>query len=182
MEYQLTTNRLSLTPIGDSDAEELCALFLEYPQIDQYMNWSSPTNVEETQSFIKEFTDLNPDKVTWSIRMDGKIVGGASIGPKVTGFHTFKCNYAPIAYWVFAPFENQDIATEASQAVLKFSFDQLQLDKVELKQMVINKASERVADKLGFRKVGIQERELWMDGKPYDRHLWELLRENFDAS
>lgn len=182
MDYQLSTARLTLDPITESDAEELFELFSQYPEIDQYMNWASPTSVEETKAFIKEFTDLFPDKVTWSIRKDGQIVGGASIGPKVTGFHTFKCNYAPIAYWVFRPFENQDYATEASRAVLKFSFEELKLDKVELKQMVINKASERIAEKLGFRKVGLQERELWMDGKPYDRHLWELLHENFNAS
>ncbi len=51
-------------------------------------------------------------------------------------------------YW------NRGIATEAARAVLDYGFDGLGLDKIYSFTAVVNKASERVMQKIGMSRIG----------------------------
>lgn len=53
-------------------------------------------------------------------------------------------NLAQLGYWLGEPFWNKGIATEAAQAVLKFGFEKLNLNKIYATCHVENKASEKV--------------------------------------
>lgn len=88
---------------------------------------------------------------------------------------------AELGYWIGKPHWRQGYATEAAQAVVRFGFEQLHLERIHAKFMTRNRASERVLQKLGFTREGILRRDLFRFGEFVDCELWSILREEFAA-
>jgi RimJ/RimL family protein N-acetyltransferase len=63
----------------------------------------------------------------------------------------------------------------AVSKLLTFAFTELGLDAVSTWTVETNVASQRDIERLGFRYVGRQRRRHWIDGRPYDRLLYDLL-------
>jgi RimJ/RimL family protein N-acetyltransferase len=89
---------------------------------------------------------------------------------------------AELGYWVGKPHWRQGYATEAAQAVVRYGFEQLHLERIHARFMTRNRASGRVLEKLGFTREGILRRDLFRFGEFIDCELWSLLREEFAAS
>jgi len=66
-------------------------------------------------------------------------------------------------------------ATEAGTAVVAFGFDALGLYRLELRAGVENPASQRVAEKIGFRREGTLRRGCPLADGAYDGFLYGLL-------
>jgi len=62
---------------------------------------------------------------------------------------------AELGYWVGHPFWGRGYATEAAQAVLKYGFEKLQLNKIYATHMTRNPASGRVMQKIGMDQEGV---------------------------
>ena len=63
-----------------------------------------------------------------------------------------KNRHAQLAYWLGEPFWNQGLITEASVAILKFGFNQLDLELIYADCYVTNKASQKVLLNNGMTK------------------------------
>jgi len=66
-------------------------------------------------------------------------------------------------------------AVRAVSKLLTFGFGELGLEAVSAWTVETNVASRRVLEQLKFRYVGRHRRRHWMDGRPYDRLLYDLL-------
>jgi RimJ/RimL family protein N-acetyltransferase len=66
-------------------------------------------------------------------------------------------------------------AARAVSQLLTLGFDELGLEAVSAWAVETNVASRRVLEQLRFRYVGRQRRWHWIDGRPYDRLLYDLL-------
>jgi len=53
-------------------------------------------------------------------------------------------NIAQLAYWMGEPFWNKGLATEATEAIIKFGFENLNLDTIYAECKAENKASQKV--------------------------------------
>ena len=62
---------------------------------------------------------------------------------------------ANVGYWVRTSQTSQGIATEAVQLVARFAFEDLRLQRLELRIAADNLASRRVAEKVGARLVDV---------------------------
>lgn len=61
------------------------------------------------------------------------------------GLHLQKASEkAEIGYWIGVPYWNKGYATEATQAILKFGFEELKLNKIFASHMLDNPASGKV--------------------------------------
>jgi len=80
-----------------------------------------------------------------------------------------------LGYWVRTDRCGRGYATEASSSVVEFGFEEAGLHRLELRAGVDNRASQRVAEKLGFQ----QEGRLRQGGRgaevPYDCYVYGLL-------
>ena len=83
-----------------------------------------------------------------------------------------------VGYWVRSDRTGQGIATAAAR-VLQVAFEELGLHRVILRVAVGNRASERVAGKLGFVREGLLRKEVLVAGTWLDHSLWSLLDEEF---
>ena len=86
---------------------------------------------------------------------------------------------ANLGYWIGLPYWGQGICTEAAAELLRFGFEELNLELVIAHHLTINPASGRVMEKNGFQYVGEGEFS-GMGVRHYELHrtLWQALAEN----
>ncbi len=68
---------------------------------------------------------------------------------------------AELGYWLGPRFWNHGYMTEAGKLVLNFAFRKLKLHRVSANVFTDNLGSQRVLEKLGFKKEGVS-RERWL--------------------
>ena len=71
---------------------------------------------------------------------------------------------------------------ETVRLLTRLAFDDLQANRVEIRMDTRNVRSQRVPERLGFVFEGTLRRagELDESGRPADRHVYALIREDFE--
>ena len=69
--------------------------------------------------------------------------------------------------------------TEAVRTMVRYAFEELGLNRVELETFSFNARAIRCYEKAGFRREGIRRRALYRDGKFHDVILMGILKEEF---
>ncbi|MEN3611059.1 GNAT family N-acetyltransferase [Plantactinospora sp. ZYX-F-223] len=87
---------------------------------------------------------------------------------------------AEISYWVLPAARGRGLAGRAVRAVQAWAFDRLGLHRLELRHSTANRASCRVADKLGFAVEGTLRGAWWHADGWHDVHLHARLRDEGD--
>jgi RimJ/RimL family protein N-acetyltransferase len=77
-----------------------------------------------------------------------------------------------IGYWVAPEARGRGVATGALRLVADWAFRSLGLRRLELFTLPGNHASQRVAEKAGFRREGLLPRHIEHDGEPSDCVLY----------
>lgn len=93
----------------------------------------------------------------------GPFVGEVSLG----GVQRGPFQSANVGYWIDEGYAGQGLMPEAVAIILRFAFEELGLHRVEAAIVPRNKASRRVADKLGLRDEGTSDKFLQIRG------VWE---------
>lgn len=86
-----------------------------------------------------------------------------------------------MGYYVGAQFCGQGLATASIRAVLRFVFERLEFNRVQIKCASANLASQRVAERLGFSWEGMLRQAEMIDGAYDDHFVYGLLRSEFTA-
>ncbi len=88
-------------------------------------------------------------------------------------------NDAQIGYWTAPAARGRGVAAAATDAVCRWAFDALPIDRIELCHAVENAASGRVAEKAGFTLEGRLRRSYrYGDGVKHDELLWSRLSDD----
>jgi RimJ/RimL family protein N-acetyltransferase len=86
-----------------------------------------------------------------------------------------------IGYWVAGEARGRGVATTALKRLSRWAVDELGLKRLELVTDPENLASQRVAEKAGFRREGIMRSALeYQDGRRTDSVLFSLLPGELD--
>ena len=176
----LETERLLLRPLEPADLDVIWADISD-PEISRYMAWEAHTDRAQTMDFLKnEQARREAGKgITWAIFKDNSFCGIFSVIGIVRSHRALTYNKAELAYWLGRKYQGQGIMTEAGRRVLQFAFQELGLHKIFVSHFSINKASENLIKRLGFRYVGEQLAEFQKAGVWYDHKLYELLEVEF---
>lgn len=98
-----------------------------------------------------------------------RVVG--SIGLQLAGHET-----GHIGYWCAAEARGRGIITRALRRLCRFGLDELDLERLALSTDLHNLASQRVAEKVGFRREGVLRSQFrHPDGGRRDSALFSLL-------
>jgi RimJ/RimL family protein N-acetyltransferase len=89
---------------------------------------------------------------------------------------------AEIGYWIGVDYWGQGYCSEAAQAIAKFGFSVLKLNKIVGRFKVGNTASGRILKKIGMKKVGVFKQDFFRDGRFQDTAFYEVLRSEFKRS
>lgn len=82
---------------------------------------------------------------------------------------------AELGYWLGASFQGQGLVTKACDALIRYSFHELQLNRLEIQCAIDNDRSRKVAERLGFTQEGILRRAWWTDNRFVDLVVYGLL-------
>ena len=89
--------------------------------------------------------------------------------------------WAEIAFWIGKPYWNRGYVTEAAEAVLRYGFETLRLNRIWAAHFGSNPASGRVMKKLGMTYEGTWRQHVLKWGTFEDLCSYGILREEFEA-
>jgi RimJ/RimL family protein N-acetyltransferase len=169
----LRTPRLRLEPMDLSLAGELWeATQSSLKELRRWMRWAEQASLESTQAFAEEAERRWNEGLsyTFAVRDADGVVGGFGLD-----IHAGEGRIGELGYWIRTDRASRGYATEAGQALIDFAFAELGLYRLELRAGVDNLASQRVAEKLGFRREGRLRRGCAHGRTGYDCYVFGLL-------
>lgn len=105
---------------------------------------------------------------------DGVLVGQVSLMDISRGI--FQNAY--LGYRIFNPYWGRGYATQACLQLMALAFKQKKLHRLEAGISAKNKASIRVAEKIGFKKEGLSRKRLFVDNKWQDLLIYAVTCED----
>ena len=178
----ISTPRLTIRSkqLGDG-AITSAAVAETWEELNRWMRWA-----ENREAFTAELMEIRNRQVMASflLRETIELIGIETRSGKAVvwcGFHDidWEGRQCDTGYWVRKSAQRQGFATETANAMLRYAFGALGMQRVGLTHSSGNEPSRRIAEKLGFTFEGIQQRaNLLPSGKCADRYCYA----RFDAA
>lgn len=166
----IETPRLLLRSWKEEDVEVFSKMNRD-PQVMKY--FLKPLTEEESLAFYNRIKD-EFNRCGYGLYAVEKKENGTFIG--YTGFHevSFKLDFVPdveIGWRIVYEEWKKGYATEAAKACLSYAGECLPFSSIASFTSLVNKASERVMQKIGMQKWGTFPHPLVPDGHPLKEHL-----------
>jgi len=178
-DYQLSNGKILIRPYQKEDAKPCFDAILE--SMDELMPWMFWCNAGLTYPEIEGWVESRPDAWLDDTGYEFVIVDshqGTFIGNCGLVHIDFQNRMAELGYWIRTSQTRKEYATQASQLALKFAFEVLRLNRVEIIVETKNTNSQRVAEKLGAKKEGLMRQRLHIHGTFRDAFLYSILGED----
>jgi [ribosomal protein S5]-alanine N-acetyltransferase len=162
----LETKRLRLRPLKLDDATDVFA-YAQDPLVSQHVLWHQHHQLSDAITFVKTIVRKyeNGEVAEWGIELKSErvIVG-------TCGFVNYSAEHrkAEVGYALARRLWGNGMASEALEAVVRIAFDELNLNRLEARCTLENKASMRVLDRAGFSREGLMPAQLWIKGSFHD--------------
>ena len=174
---RLETPRLILRRLEMRDAPDLFD-YSRDPQVAKHVLWDAQTSVSEARAYVRYMLRRYRagEPASWGIeeKETGRVVG--TIGYM---WYQRDNNACEVGYSLARRRWNRGYMTEALAEVLRFSFEELGVHRVEAQHEVENAASGAVMRKCGMRKEGTLRGRLDNKGRYVDVDLYAMLREDY---
>lgn len=172
---ELTAARVRLRKFTMDD----CADILEYgsdAQTLKYLDWVGVSTIEDVKQSITTYYEVTPGVYAIELKDRKKCIGAIDLRPE-WGHEKSRFGYVLNRnYW------GNGYMTEALSAVLRFCFDELELNRVESCHYVGNEGSGRVMEKCGMKREGIGIQECKVKGVFHDVVHYGITRQQWNAS
>lgn len=174
MENVLRTDRLELRPTSSEIFDGFwSAIEMSLAELSPWMHWAPDVDQESIRSFLRRSEEKwsSGDDRPFTIFDHGEPAGQCSLDrvDRLTG----SCE---IGYWLRTDLIGRGLMTEAASAVVDYAFSTERVHRIELRAGVENYDSNRVAEKLGFRREGMLRQAGFGARGHYDMNVYGLLR------
>ena len=174
----LETDRLVLREITPEDAENIFT-YLSDKEVMKYYGLAPFQSVDEALDEIAWYQSIreNNTGIRWGITLKGK---GEVIGS--CGFLNIVSQHfrSDIGFELSKDYWGQGIAQESIEAVIKYGFEQLNLQRIQALIEPPNEASQKLVERQGFIKEGLLRNYEFTSGKFDDLYMYSLLKEDFE--
>ena len=169
---ELKDGELRLRPWRLDDAAAVVAACSD-PEIPRWIPWiPAPYTREHADVYLQQCLEAGDDRYPFAIAdaETGGVVG--SIDLRLNS-HAYRGH---VGYWMAAPARGRGICTRALRVLSRWALEEFELQRLELITDPENRASQRVAEKVGFRREGVMRAHLrHADGRIRDSVLFSLL-------
>ena len=178
-------------PLTAAQENELCLqmLSLEYAEslfqlidsnrtyLSQWLNWLDLTqSIDDTVRFIKiSMEQANKGIGAQYLILTQQQPCGIVSFNRIE--NTNRIGY--IGYWLAAPYTGKGIMTSAVARLLELGFEQLQLNKIEIRCAQENRKSQAIPERLGFHFDAILRQNEYLHGRFVDHRVYSLLKSEF---
>ena len=149
----IETERLILRRFREDDAEAMFRNWASDPEVTKFLTWPTHESVDISGVIISDWIKSyeKDDSYNWAIELKeiGEVIG--SIG---SVNNSEEINRVHIGYCIGRKWWNKGIMSEALSAVIRFFFEEVQVNKVESRHDVNNIGSGRVMQKCGMTYEG----------------------------
>jgi len=177
----LITPRLIIRHLRDPDLESFLA-YRNDPEVARYQGWNVPYTRENALEFIAEMKDKQPTPGEWlqlalELPETGEIIGDVAV-------HMMKSDprQAYLGYTIARPHWGQGYASEAVRAVLDYLFCELNLHRVVAECDVENTASQKLLERLGFRREAHLIENIFFKGQYGSEYHYALLQREWRSA
>lgn len=176
---ELETNNLILRKLKLDDLDAIYELTKDSEVVKYTASLKLSAKREDALLIVNGILDRYKDDLParWAVfhKAEKKVIG-------LCGFVDYAplCYRAELAFAFIRSYWGQGLCTEASEAVLKFGFEHMKLNRVEGTCEVENYGSARVMEKLGMKCEGVMREQTWMRGKFCDRKLYSILKSEWE--
>lgn len=174
----LETERLRLRRLTYDDAEQLIAIFND-PDATKYLIMDPPCSTREEAISMLDWMQSwfdNKAALRWGITLrDADTVIGTC------GFHNLERTHrrCDIGYDLIPAYWNRGYITEATHALVRWCFDNLDLHRIQADCTAGNIGSERVLEKVGFTFEGLWRENTFEHGQFVSLKQYGLLRREY---
>jgi len=150
---ELLGGKVHLRLPTDSDAADALLMLLD-PDIDRWYPAPAVVDIQSAQAWCRRGADWSGgDHATFAIldQDGGRLVGNISL----VNIDLVDQRSASIAYRTAPWARGKGVASDAVEAVTKWAFDALTVERIRLEHSVSNAASCRVAERCGFLLEGV---------------------------
>jgi ribosomal-protein-serine acetyltransferase len=139
----------------------------------QWLPWVDATKTtDDTRKYIQSCISKfeKQESIDSGIWYEGQWVGSM-------GFHYWdKANRKDtIGYWLSEDFQGKGIVTDAVRALIKYGFEEMKLNRIEILCAVENKKSRAIPERLGFKNEGVTRQCEWLYDHFVDSVTYSLL-------
>ena len=176
-QVRLSNETLLLRPFCSQDAEPIHQAVREsMGELGQWLSWCHPDySIQDTLQFLSGRAEAFQKHSEYGFaiveRATGRFLGA-------TGINQFEkaALRANLGYWLRTSATRRGYASQAAKLVVRWAFESLGLERIEIVAAVGNQASQRVAIRVGATREGIARKRLRVHFVQHDAVVFSLIR------
>lgn len=170
--------RLLLRPFSSEDAPKVAEYCSAWELADTTANIPHPYDQSMAEEWIGTHQSAfdKGEGITFAITLAET---GALVGAIGLSIHEAN-RLAEVGYWVGKPHWSKGYATKATELIIAYAFEELDLNRVQARHMMRNPASGRVMEKAGMKLEGILRQSIYRWESFEDMAMYSILREEYD--
>lgn len=169
---------LALAVLCKEHSSELYRLISENrDHLREWLPWvDDVTGTEDTSGFIAGTINQNQNGrgAHYAIVFKGAVAG-------VIGFHPIDWpnRNAEIGYWLGKEYSGMGLVTKSAAVLLESGFNELNLNRIEIRCAAGNTRSRSVAERLGMAYEGTLREEEWLFVRFVDHAVYSMLKRDY---
>lgn len=177
----LETKRLKLRVFEKKDAHDLYE-YCKCDEVTKYLPFNTYTSIDDAylriEDLEKNYMELNRP-ITWAIeyKENGKVIGSIDF---VKWYNEHKTG--EIGYVLNKDYWNMGIMTEALKEVIKFGFDKMGLNRIEIYCDERNVASYKVMEKNNLKYEGTFRERSYIKGEFVNIKCYSILKKEYEEN
>lgn len=174
---KIATERLVMRPYGSDDLQAYYKLLSDKDNL-YYLGDIVVENLEEARLSLQEATHKmqKGEASRFAVTLDGKLIGG--IGYDITDITPIG-KIGHMGWFLMPEYHNKGYITEATRALLNYAFTQDNCIRITTGCYRENLPTQKVMEKVGFRKEAEKLKAAWHDGKMKDRLEFAINRKEW---
>lgn len=174
----IETERLILRKFKLIDVEDMYNNWANDDDVTRYITWATHKSMEDTEKVVAEYVNdsVRDNYYHWCIVLKETNEAVGSIG----AFRLYDdLELFEVGYCIGKRFWNKGITTEAMNAILKFFFEEVGVNRIEARHDTKNPASGKVMSKSGLQLEGILRQAGKNNSGICDSAVYAILKEDW---
>ena len=173
----LETARLVLRAFSMDDINDIFE-YASIKEVTDFLPWEAHQTFDDTKAFLKMSREMfkKYGNIDFAIllKQEHKVIGGISIR-KWNDIN--RC--ADIGYVLSSKYWGRGIITEAIKRIIKFGFEDLNVNRIEAHCDENNTGSYRAMEKAGMKYEGTLREKTFMKGKFINMKFYSILKSEY---
>ena len=176
----LETERLILRLWKKTDANDMFE-YASDERVGPNAGWPVHESVETSKGIIDNFIKRN-DTYAIVLKSENKVIGSLGLHDRRPDKLFENLKQREVGYVLNPSYWGKGIVPEAVKRVIKYGFEDLNLDLIWCAHFSFNEKSKRVIEKCGFNYRFSRNETYPLTGKEYEHHFYKIKKDEYFGS